>query len=341
MKDFFYRHHWTFLILLFSVYAGFGFGFRECAWINAWLQTGAIAITIVFSVILMIRSNKKSDDSTQFKLQFYQQQTEKHISAIQVSNETQITVIRASTKDQIDKLQEFTKLNIKALESSVKSQIDHQSSLSEKHLIQSTKETERILKGFTESTEREIESFVQQTLAITDKLEDIVEHLAAISADNKEMLENEKRLREIEEQKIQFRNQQLTELLHQQQRVIDNYKPALQFYLENEGIFFIDLKFVIHNSGGEATSIKLAILFSDSSGIHQPRRFNKVLSDLRRGHEKWFHITRSKKLKMYDRITIRADVWDVNQNHYSGTWIYTKELNRWFDIEIEGQNLIT
>lgn len=91
-----------------SIYAFIAMSFCNAAWINSFLQIGAIVLSLIFTLLLNIENNKKMAANTQLQLDKIAENTDRQIEEIRIATEKEVNAILIATEKQIENYRQET-----------------------------------------------------------------------------------------------------------------------------------------------------------------------------------------------------------------------------------------
>ena len=157
---------------------------------------------------------------------------------------------------------------------------------------------------------------------------------------NKEMLENEKELRELELEKYRKREEEMRKNYLDKLETIERIRPDLHFRTEIDThyIFWNYIYFYLYNAGGEASSIVMNVFLKNSvtnQGTNMTKRTFTNVSRMRQVSFKWL---RAKHFKDYDLLVLEISTRDIQQREYRGHWQFNRQDNVWIKIDLNERN---
>ncbi len=300
---------WFVLVLIVIWYSFFLCYNQKESWFNSYMQIGYIIIFLIAMVLIMLQTFYEANKSASEQIAVYKEESLKQISAISLSTKTQIDQIRISTKEQIFAFQELTDKQISTLQS---------------------------------ESEKQTKLFVQQIDEVTTRLENIVEQLMKLHNQNEEMLQTERELKTIEEdkRKREIENNFIATIEKNQE--IERIKPAFHvlFNFGTEWYYLWEhLYFSLYNNGADAKAIIINITFNNSY-----TNYSKTISQRLKGMQSLtseiFDIGRKMNFESFDKVIIEIIAHDKDHRQYRSNWIFNFEVNKWLNILFAENNRI-
>lgn len=314
----------------------------------------------------IVKQIKAISDSTSLQIENFQKGTADQINAIQVESERQIQHLQKLNNEQIGILQDTSEKHIKTLTDLTGQQIIEIGNSTNKHIeaykIESEKqiktlteltiqqikelhettnkhikayqvESEKQIKNFQESTQKEIDAFVNSIEIVVSRLEDVTEVLVKMSGQNQEILQHEKVQRELSEKQWELKLSEMSSLKVEKTNELQWNRPRI-FARTEVGQYFIFWKHVwiyIHNTGGDASNIKIKFTFVNSNNQEQislQREFEK----LERNRQVNFRIGNAKDYYKYDKVMIAVSLMGIGYREFYSNQIYDRNDQVWLDI---------
>ena len=346
MKQFFLRNKWPVIwsshIILVLVFIIICLSFSNYEWINIVVRMGGMFFTILTAILIMIFNGERSEKAVNKQLNQIQDSTKEQIDTIQQTAATQMEHITKLTGEQIEvNRSEYDKQN-KIITEGYKLQIDALKKEFEQHISHLKELTNKQIGTAQKETEKQIASFVEHTNEITDRLEDISEHLMALAKLNGQLVEAEEEIRELEKEKMRRRASELQEKKFVNDISKERFKPILGIRFENDTylMFWNWIYVYVANQGSKASSLQITVTFRNQQN-NRIKSSSHMFSNIRRGDTVGFRAIRTRHVMGCNMVEIRINVWDTNNHEYFAIEEIYRLENSWLEINLDEKKYIS
>ncbi len=297
------KHKWTICWLFYFIYLVIFLYASYCLQEAFWIRTGILLLTVGAMILIMLKNNE-------------------HIRKLTTK---QINEMNKGTREQIDSFQESINRQIMAMNESTEKQIQ---------AIQKASQDE--IRNIRDSTQRQIQTFVEQCQGITAQQEKIAGVLVTMSEQYAQQLEEEKKKRKIEEEKIKTLKIEQQHKLQKESEEKERLKPNIFVRIDSQDYFVFWTHYWIYliNTGCDSKDMKVeSIFFASATGLGT--KINRTFRIISRDQQHSFDCGNIDNFRAYDNVKVRLSIHDIKERRYEGEVIFSKQNRNWYEIPLE------